>query len=76
MTNVATFTPRLVGDGIKVDCEAVLANVPRPLREVVVIGIDEDGELFLASSEGVPTAVFLMERAKAFLVQNEVLRGG
>lgn len=71
---VIEFSPGALGEGAKVACDAVPSHAIEKLDVVVVVGLDKDGDLYVAGSDGSMTSVFLMERAKLLLVQNEVIR--
>lgn len=71
---VIEFQPGALGEGAKVACDSVLSHALEKLDVVVVVGLDKDGDLYVAGSDGSMTSVFLMERAKLMLVQNEVVR--
>lgn len=71
---VIEFKPGALGEGGKVPCDNVLSAALDKLDVVVVVGLDKDGELYVAGSDGSMMTVFLMERAKLLLVQNEVVR--
>ena len=62
------FTPDIVGDGFTVDPDEVLQGCLGKLKSVVVIGIDEDGDLWGSASDGRPETIALLERAKARLL--------
>lgn len=72
--NVLEFRPHLVGDGARVSCDDVLNSAVGKLDQVAVIGLDADGDVYIAGSDGSAETVFLMERAKLFLLQYEVGR--
>lgn len=71
---VIEFRPGAIGEGGKVACDNVLSHALDKLDVVVVVGLGKDGDLYVAGSDGSMTSVFLMERAKIMLVQNEVVR--
>lgn len=58
----------IAGDGLVVDPNAVLEGAKGKLRNVMVCGWGEDGELYVASSHGAAEAVFLIETAKLSLL--------
>lgn len=66
--NVFTFRPQLVGDGYTVNPDEVLQECIGTFKEVVVVGIDNDGRLVGHGSGGRPEAITLLERAKARLL--------
>lgn len=59
----------IVGDGVIVDPENVLSGPAGLLRMVVVVGIDLDGELYVAGSHGTAESHLLLGRASADLVE-------
>jgi hypothetical protein len=72
--NVIPFRPELVGDGASVAVDDVLSRAVGKLTCVTVIGVTTEGALYVAGSDGAADSVFLMERAKAMLVDCEVMR--
>lgn len=68
MSNVVSFNPGIVGDGAKIDPETVLDAAKGKLSAVVVIGIEHNGHLYCASSDGRPEVIALCERVKARLI--------
>lgn len=67
--NVIPFSPQVVGDGYKVDPHIMLdAARENDFTELVIVGIMPDGEIYLASSNGIPNAVYLLEVAKSRLI--------
>lgn len=71
---VVNLHPGPVGDGFKVSPDDILNCAKGKLTNLVLVGIQEDGELYIAGSEGAPQSCFLMERAKSVLVENLVYR--
>lgn len=63
-----------VGDGAKIDCNGVLEAAVGKLRSVAIVGIEEDGSLYLAASDGAAESHFLFARAADFLIRNETVR--
>ncbi len=75
MGEVVNLNTGPVGDGFKIPASDVLkAATDHALQTVVVIGLTQDGELYAAASDGSAETVFLIERAKLMLLQNEVER--
>lgn len=65
---VISFKPEIVGDGFTVNPDDVLQECIGKLKTVVVVGIDEDGDLWGSASDGRPETIALLERAKARLI--------
>lgn len=61
---------QLVGDGYTVDPRDVIAEFADgvELTHVVVVGVDEDGNLTGSSSHGRPDTMMMLDRAKAKLL--------
>lgn len=69
MSNVIPLKLKIVGPGVKTIPRKVLAGArAADLRDIVVLGWDADGEMYLASSEGPADALWLLEAAKAYLM--------
>ena len=68
MGDVVDLKGGLIGSGIKLEPDKVLAEAKGELTEAVVIGFDQDGEIYLASSEGPGDCLWLIEVAKSFLL--------
>jgi hypothetical protein len=68
--NIIDFKTRdgLVGDGHTVDVDAMLENNKGQLREVVLIGFEEDGALRVASSHSYERAYLMTGMAQAYLL--------
>jgi hypothetical protein len=62
MTNVVQFPSGPVGDGVVVNVSDVLDGM-KHCERVFVIGVDEHGDLEMASSHGNADACFLLVRA-------------
>lgn len=58
-----------VGMGHKVEPNAVLAGARDHLIKVVVCGLDESGELYVAASHHGPDSIWLIEKAKALILR-------
>lgn len=71
---IVELRPGLVGEGARIEPDDVLDGAKDKLAIAVVVGLDRDGELFLASSDGAERAYFLMERAKFWLLDHRVPR--
>jgi len=74
MSNVVDIGPRLVGDGVTLQPESVLEAAKGRLESVVVIGVQPDGEMYVAGTAGVAESFFLIARAQHWFIENEVLR--
>jgi len=61
------FTGGTVG---RVTADKVINNIPVKLEQAVVVGIDEDGDLYFASSEIDSDTLMLLERAKTQLMRH------
>lgn len=68
MTNVVEFKPGIVGDAVKITPDTVLDAAMGKLSVAVVLGIDHDGGIYCASSDGRPEIIALCERVKARLI--------
>jgi hypothetical protein len=67
---------RVIGEGITVSPDAVLTGAVAKLDSVVVVGVDKDGAIYVASSEGQPEAVATLDLAKRWMLdQIAALRG-
>jgi hypothetical protein len=65
--NVVPLRVVEIGEGVHLQPDKVLSAALGKLDEVVVIGLTEDGEPFIASSEGVAKALWLIEKCKLTL---------
>jgi hypothetical protein len=74
MGDVVSLDTGGIRDGIKVDSDQVLEAAVGKLRSVAVVGIEHDGTLFVAASDGAAESHFLFARAGDFLIRNEVAR--
>jgi len=70
MSNVISLNTGPVGPGIQIAADAVLGAAVGNLREVVVIGFEADGSLYLAGSGGPVETLWLLERARHYLMTN------
>lgn len=68
MTNIVELRPGIVGDNAKIEPDMVLKAGLGKLLVAVVVGVENDGSLYLASSDGRPEVIALFERAKAKLI--------
>lgn len=63
-------TGTLVGSGAKIAAHRVLAGArAAKLCDVVVLGYDEEGGLYASSTEGPGDTMWLIEQAKAWLLE-------
>ncbi|MFN3858124.1 MAG: hypothetical protein ACK4RV_10260 [Caulobacter sp.] len=70
MSNVISMGgDRIVGADFRVEPDAVLAAPAGKLRDVVVIGYEPDGSLYVAASGGAAESLWLLEMAKRFLLE-------
>ena len=65
--NVVTLRLVEIGEGVHLPPDKVLSAALGKLDEVVVIGLTEDGEPYIAGSEGVAKSLWLMEKCKLTL---------
>ena len=70
MSNVIEFRTRdgMVGDGAVVPVDDVLTSAIGKLRQVVVLGFAPDGEIYIASSDGVAESNLLIDLAKHTII--------
>lgn len=68
MGDIHQFKPGIVGDGHKIDPEAILVEAAGNYESIVIIGIAKDGVLDCQSSDGRHETIALIERAKAKLI--------
>jgi hypothetical protein len=66
--------PGAVGESFRIEPDQVLDAAKDKMATVVVLGLDRNGELYLASSDGAERAYFLMERAKLWLLDHNTVR--
>lgn len=60
----------VTGHGTKIAAHRVLAGArAAKLREVVVLGYDEDGGLYATSTDGPGDTVWLIKQAKAWIIE-------
>jgi hypothetical protein len=72
--DVVPLRPGYVGDQFRIEPDEVLRAAEDKMATVVVLGLDRNGELYLASSDGAERAYFLMERAKLWLLDHQTVR--
>lgn len=70
MTNVVQLEV-LQGDGFHMEADDVLNGAVGRLRQCFIVGISEDGEIYMAGTDGCAESVFLMERAKALMIESD-----
>jgi hypothetical protein len=68
MAEILAFSPNEAGENYQVDCDAVLEGPKGTLTEVIVIGLDHEGSLYVASSHGKRDMLWLMEHAKLMIM--------
>lgn len=65
-----------IGEGISLSPDQVLDGAKGNLQSAVVIGVDASGEIYVASSDGQPEAMALIDLAKRWMLnQIAELRG-
>lgn len=69
MTNVVNLKGQDVGENFTVSPDAVLEGAKDQLAEVVVVGIQHDGTIFLAGSKGSMNTLWLLEAGKHVLMR-------
>lgn len=71
-SNVIRLVPDGVGDGYRIEADTVLkAAKGREYHRLVVIGQDEEGELYLAGTANAGESLILIELAKHQIVHGE-----
>lgn len=65
---IIPFAPDVVGDGITLDPDTVLAAAMGNLDAVAIAGLAADGSIYVATSCGASEAIVMIERAKMVLV--------
>lgn len=69
MTNVVEFHPTLVGENYRFDADKILEEAKgKDFTNVIVIGENPDGTIWISSAANVGEAMIMMERAKKFIV--------
>ena len=68
MGDVVDLKCGLIGSGRRLEPDTVLEEARGQLQEVVVIGYDQDGEIYVAGSEGPGDTMWLIEACKLFLL--------
>ena len=69
--NIVTLVPDSVGDDFKFDPEQVLDACRGKYTDLVVIGEDENGELFIHATSNLSRANLMMDIVKARLVSGD-----
>lgn len=72
---IITLKNAILGDGAVIEPDVILEGPKTKLREVVVLGIDHEGEIWVSCSHGMRDAVYLLERCKQNLLTAQG-RGG
>ena len=63
---------KTVGDGATLLPDDVMSSaIDAELAELVLVGLDADGDSYVAASHGSPRAVWLLERAKIEILHSE-----
>lgn len=68
MGDVISLGLEVVGDGVRVAPNDVLNSAVGKLSDVLIVGTDENGELYIAASDGIEHSVYLLECAKLELL--------
>lgn len=68
--NVVHLVVDAVGDGTVLDCDKILAAAAGAFDEIVVLGINKGGDVDVRGSKGVRDTMFLIELAKASLIES------
>lgn len=69
VSNVIPLGLKLVAPSVKVAPRKIFAGArAAQLQEAVALGWDQDGNMYLASSEGPADTLWLLEAAKAYLM--------
>lgn len=69
MAEVLEFQPQLVGEGYRFDPDKILEEAKgNEFSNVVVIGENPDGTLWISSAANAGEALVMLERAKHFIV--------
>lgn len=60
---------QVVGNGTRLKASRLLGAARREnLDECIVLGYDQDGKIYAASTEGAPDTLWLMEQAKKWIL--------
>lgn len=68
MADVIPIRLTEIGEGVTLGTGKVLDATPRDLRELVVVGLTADGEVYVAGTDGAAKAVWLLEKGKAHVL--------
>lgn len=72
---VVNLLGQSVGENFNVAPDAVLGAAIGQLAEVVVVGIANDGTVYLAGSKGSMNTLYLLEAGKWVLMRQDETRG-
>lgn len=71
-SNVVEFHPQVVGEGYRFDPDKILEGAKgQGFTNILVIGVSEDGTLWVSSAANAGEALVLMEHAKRQIVFGE-----
>ena len=71
MADVVSLRGGPVGEAFNVAPDAVLENAKGQLTEVVVVGLSQDGTVYLAGSKGSMQTLWLLEAGKWVLMRQD-----
>lgn len=74
MTDNVIHLVQPLGDGAHIDADQILEQNKGVFRSLVIAGYDQDGQLVLCGTDSTEHSVFLLERAKLFLLTHDVER--
>lgn len=69
--NVIRLVPKQIGEGVVLSSDAVLDGARGKLSEAVVIGVEGNGDLYLASTHSLRDVIYMLELAKMALLAVE-----
>ena len=58
-----------LGEGVSLSPDAILEAARRQLQTAIVIGTAKDGSLYVASSEGAPDTMAMLDLAKNWMLR-------
>lgn len=68
---IVKLTPEAIGDGIQLQPDEILKGALGNLHDAcVIVGLQEDGSLYVAGTGSVAESNFLLDQAKAFFVRH------
>ena len=69
MAKVLKFKPQVVGEGYRFDPDAILeAAKGQDFGNIVIVGENQDGSIWVSSAANAGEALILMERAKKQII--------